>query len=306
MTRIKEGFKGQRMLSLPEDILRKYSQMPLVRPLYIRKLGYFPKVQYHYVQKDKGVDYCMLIYCVAGRGWYQLDGKAEQMLETHHFILLPPDTPYRFWADDNRPWSIYWVHFEGTLAKDFLQYPVMPRAILPNNKSRLQDRLQLFEAIYDSFSMAFTREYMIHASMCLYAFLSSFLHVEAYRHCKLPDHADESFGAKVVHYMQENISSNLTLEDLAHNFRYSPSHFSALFQKETGYSPINYYIQLKIRKACEYMETSPLKLYEIAEKVGFDEPSYFTRIFTKIIGMSPSEYRRRETAFRIKGESAAQ
>ena len=67
MARIKEGFKGERMLSLPQDILHKYSQHPLVKPLFIRKLGFFPKVKYHYVQKDQGVDYCLLLVYLVRR-----------------------------------------------------------------------------------------------------------------------------------------------------------------------------------------------------------------------------------------------
>lgn len=293
MARIKEGFKGERMLSLPDDILRNYSRHPLVQPLYIRKLGFFPKVMYHYVQKDGGTDYCMLIYCVAGKGWYSLNGKPAHPVEANQYIIFPQGVPYRFWADEEHPWTIYWIHFEGAMATHFLPSPIMPRTILPGNTSRLQDRLELFEEIYSNFSMAYTKEYMIHASMCLYPFLSSFLHVEAFRHYKAVSRHDQTFSAQVIHYMQENISNNLTLEELAKNFNYSSSHFSALFQKETGYSPINYYIQLKIRKACQYIELTGLKFCEIAEKVGFDEPSYFTRIFTKIMGMSPSDYRKK-------------
>ena len=67
MIKIKEGFKGQRLLSLPEDLLKKYSHHPLVEALYVRKIGFFPKVKYHYVQKNRGTDYHMLIYCTGGK-----------------------------------------------------------------------------------------------------------------------------------------------------------------------------------------------------------------------------------------------
>ena len=74
MKGIKEGFKGERMLSLPQDILNKYSELPLVSPLYVRKIGFFPRVRHHYVQKPQGTDYCMLIYCVSGKGFYSIGG----------------------------------------------------------------------------------------------------------------------------------------------------------------------------------------------------------------------------------------
>lgn len=141
--------------------------------------------------------------------------------------------------------------------------------------------------------MAYTPEYMHHAWLCLYGFLSSFIHLSAYR-CGMQTPQQQDFATQVIHYMHENVATNLTLRQLAAYFRYSPSHFSALFQQHTGYSPISYYIQLKMRKACEYMELTSLRIGEIAARVGFDDPSYFSRIFTKVMGLSPTEYRRQE------------
>ena len=57
MPKTKEGFKGKLMLSIPEDIFQRYRENALIALLYIRKMGYFPKVKYHYVQKDNGTNY---------------------------------------------------------------------------------------------------------------------------------------------------------------------------------------------------------------------------------------------------------
>lgn len=297
--KIKEGFRGERLLSLPDDILRKYSRDPLIAPFYVRKIGFFPKVKYHYVQKDKGVDYYMLIYCTAGKGWYQLYGKRHEM-SANQFIILPKGVPYAFGADEKEPWSIYWIHFSGQLSEYFFPSSSFPISILPSQSSRLQDRLELFEEVYSNFSMGYIKEYMIRASMCLYPLISSFIHIEQFRYYKLAHVQEQTFSMQVISYMQENIGNNLNLDQLAKNFNYSTSHFSALFQKETGSSPINYYIQLKIQRACQYIELTNLKLFEIAEKVGFEEPAYFTRIFTKIMGISPSEYRSQEMSKELK------
>jgi AraC family transcriptional regulator, arabinose operon regulatory protein len=290
MVRIKEGFKAQRLLSLPEDMLTQYSRHPLIAPLYIRKIGFFPTAKFHYIAKDNGVSYFMLIYCVKGKGWYNIFGNHYEV-KANQYIIIPSRVPYSFGSDEEDPWTIYWLHFKGKLAADFLAPSYAPLSIPPSENSRIQHRLDMFEEIYEYFQLAYVKEYMIQASMSLYPFLSSFLYVNQFRNVKTLDSDVKSFSTKVVHFMSENLANNLTLAQMANEFKYSASHFSALFEKETGMSPINYYIHLRIRKACEYAELSNLKFAEIALKVGFEEPSYFCRIFTKVMGMSPTQYR---------------
>lgn len=293
MIRIKEGFKGERVVSLPEELLDEYASEPLVGSLYVRKIGFFPKVKFHYVQKKEGTDYAMLIYCTEGKGWYTIGGK-RYAVEKNQYIIIPSDEPYAFGADERDPWTIYWLHFRGILSSEFRMPSPAPAEILPGDSSRLQDRLQLFEDIYHCFSKGYIREYMIYASLYLYPFLGSFLWVDQFRYARLRKYKEYPLSAKAIHYMQEHLEQNLTLAELAGYFKLSPSHFSMVFQRETGVSPINYFIRLKIQKACEYIELTNLKLNEIAVKLGFEEPAYFSRVFTKVMGVSPSVYRKRE------------
>lgn len=294
MLKIKEGFRGERLISLPDHILSAYSKDPLIKNLYIRKIGFFPHVKYHYIQKENGTDYAMLIYCTDGKGWYKINDKTYTVL-ANNYIIIPPNTPYSFGADDEDPWSIYFIHFKGSLCEHFLPKYPNPQPIIPNEYSRLQDRFDLFEEIYQCFSMGYIKEYMIYASLSLYRFLSSFIYLEPFRHINVIGRKESSFSTKVIHYMQENIQHNITLEEFANNFKYSPSHFSTLFQKETGVSPINYFIRLKIQKACQYIELTDMRISEISVQLGFEEPAYFSRLFSKIMGVSPSVYRKKES-----------
>jgi YesN/AraC family two-component response regulator len=106
--------------------------------------------------------------------------------------------------------------------------------------------------------------------------------------------AEQGFSQKVIYYMRENVENNLTLEQIAKHFNLSASHFSAIFQQKTGQSPIKYFISLKMEKACQYLELSSLKISDIYPKLGYQDGAYFSKIFSKTMGISPSMYRERE------------
>jgi len=96
---------------------------------------------------------------------------------------------------------------------------------------------------------------------------------------------------EVIHFMHENIERKLTLADLACQAGLSTSHLSLLFHKKTYYSPLQYLNHLRIQKACQLLDFTDMKINQISPKIGFEDSLYFTRIFKKNMGLSPSEYR---------------
>lgn len=94
-----------------------------------------------------------------------------------------------------------------------------------------------------------------------------------------------------IHYMKENIEKHLTLQDIATQIGYSSSHFSMLFKKKTGHSPLTYFNLLKMQQACLLLDTTDMKINQICYKIGIEDPYYFSRLFCKIMGMSPRKYR---------------
>jgi AraC-like DNA-binding protein len=94
--------------------------------------------------------------------------------------------------------------------------------------------------------------------------------------------------------MNENIYNKLTLKDISSYFGCSESHLYRLFLKEINYSPMNYFLLLKITRACQLLEYTDMKINQISFKLGFEDPYYFSRMFSKVKGMSPKNYRDKE------------
>jgi len=83
----------------------------------------------------------------------------------------------------------------------------------------------------------------------------------------------------------------ITLEEAAEIMYMNPSYFSSYFKKETGMNFSDYLNTVRISYAKQFLSLPDYKVYEICEKVGFSDLSYFCRVFRKMEGISPSEYR---------------
>jgi transcriptional regulator GlxA family with amidase domain len=125
--------------------------------------------------------------------------------------------------------------------------------------------------------------------MCLSHFITLFIYNQ--RHFVASPAAKTDCIDSAILFMQEHINESITLNDLSHRYNYSPSRFSSLFKQRTGYAPIDYFIQMKMQKASQHLGISDKSIKDIALSMGFDDPYYFSKRFTKVMGMSPTRYR---------------
>lgn len=93
-------------------------------------------------------------------------------------------------------------------------------------------------------------------------------------------------------YIEEHYYENLMQVDVAQRVGISAGYLSTLFQKQLSIGFVDYLNEIRIEHACTYLQQSYLKTYEIAYKVGFKDEKYFSKVFKKIKGQSPSEYRK--------------
>ncbi|TVY06984.1 response regulator transcription factor [Paenibacillus cremeus] len=101
----------------------------------------------------------------------------------------------------------------------------------------------------------------------------------------------ENLIERAIKYIAEHYSEELRLSDVAAQIHLNPSYFSVLFKKATGESFTRYVTRFRMEKAALLLRHSDMKIFEIANAVGFDEPNYFTNVFKQQYQMSPKEYR---------------
>ncbi len=93
-------------------------------------------------------------------------------------------------------------------------------------------------------------------------------------------------------YMELHYDQAITLEQLAKLSFLNPVYFSTIFKKETGVSFTAYLVKLRMEKACELLKTGSITVAETAERVGYHDVRYFSRLFAKSIGIKPKEYKK--------------
>jgi AraC family transcriptional regulator, arabinose operon regulatory protein len=296
MAKIKSGFIGERAIVLPDPIVDEYKNSDLGLLLHITDIGFYPKASFHFRKRTKEeASQYILMYCVEGEGWFEINNQIQKVVANQVFIL-PKAKAHSYGSNNKKSWTIYWIHFDGAKAAFFAEGFDKPLLVLPEKDSRIEDRFKLFEEIFSTLKNGYSKSNLDFSIISLFYFLGSLKYLSTYRACNnLQQNLQQrDVVEEAIHYMRENVRKRITLKEIADYVGFSSSHFSVLFQRKTGYSPLNYLIHLKIQEACHLLDFSDMKINQISMLIGFDDPFYFSRIFTKTMGNSPSEYRKKK------------
>lgn len=284
-----EGFRAQRIVVLPPPIVRRARTHPLLRGLLSTDIGYFPAAKDHLRERRTGIDQSIFIYCAKGTGWCELQGCRHEVA-AGSLLVVPANEPHAYGAAPRRPWTILWFHAIGDDIAPILaelglnaDSPVLPLADDPQ-------WLALFEEALETLEHGYTTAHLLHASRSLGHLLSATIWRRRHRAPGVPDTREKIM--RCVEFMQQHLDQPLRLGQLAALANLSPSHFKTLFKQHVGYGCIDYFIRLRMHRACQLLDTTALSAKEIASQVGYADPLWFSKAFRGVIGTPPSEYRR--------------
>ena len=279
-----DGFRDEKYMIVPTESFAEYMAHPLIRAAYLTDVGFFPKAKEHYREREDGADQYILIYCTEGKGIIEVEDQIYR-LEKSDAFCIPRNVRHKYYADEKDPWSILWVHFKGENTNYF---PLEERKIVHINSRHSDNRMMvLFNLLFRVLERNYTIGNFIYISQVLSLILSEIYFREKVDESSVQDR----HVTMVIRYMYQHLRENLTLEEISEEVQLSKSYLNAVFKAQTGKSPVEFFIHLKMQEACKLLKSTDYYIYEVSSELGYTDQYYFSRIFKKVVGVSPKDYK---------------
>jgi AraC-like DNA-binding protein len=219
-------------------------------------------------------------------------------------VLIPPGVIHRTIDDPDAPgherilvqFSLSFLQLGMHVMPLHLEAFRMPLPLLPLDSEDRVEIERLLKQMCDEFnSRKSAREPMLHALLSqLLLTVGRAMKRHGEENAMRPDPATVTEGRiqPVIDFILNHCEDTLGLEEIAHQFYFSPSHLSRLFRRSTGFTYSEFVQLVRIRRAQELLRTTDQKVLEIAEASGFGNLSHFQHTFRKHTGMTPLKYRK--------------
>ncbi|WP_404369262.1 AraC family transcriptional regulator [Marinobacter sp.] len=269
---------------IPEPVIRALAEHPLTRDLYPVAFGHYRKAAGHHMHREYHND-DLLIYCTEGEAYLRI-GEEPCVVRGGDLVLLPAGAAHRYTAAPDNPWSIHWVHYTGPLAPDFRKHMGFGKSAHVLHLGRQPRLLVDFNGLLSVRQTGFRTPGLVHVANRLRQLLAA-----------VPLSAGETIQAQqpdleLIHgFMREHLDERISLNQLADLAGLSPAHFATRYRALTGVSPIQHFLHLKVEQACQMLDTTELSFTQISDLLGYDDNYYFSRLFKKVMGQSPTDYR---------------
>lgn len=234
---------------------------------------------------------CFTMHIVlGGAGYIETNGKTLLVSEGSVFFFYPYQE-VKYYPDPENPWIYFWFEFNGETAKDLLQASGIDEKTMLLRPAYIEEIKDLIYRLLedDTKFPDEARELFVSSSLLtIFGYLISE---------QKESHREKGKGSKerlhaIVSYLDEHFcDEGLSLKDVASKFYLTQQYVTRLFKKEMGISPLQYVIDLRMKKAIEMLSYHNFSIAEISDALGYKSQFYFCREFKKRFNVPPSKYK---------------
>ena len=262
-------------------------------PLRINNCGYYrlhttPEIK---TPHPEGRNDYQLLYIASGKGHFYFKGSKEPTIVSKgNMVLFRPGEPqvYHYYAIDKT--EVYWVHFTGWKVEEYLKRYELPHqenvfytGVSPDYPwiyNQMIRELQIRRVNYEDI----INLYMHHIFITINRYI---------KEGRQANNDTINDIERAVRYFKDNYNKQISIKQYAEEHLMSVNWFIHSFRSVMKTSPMQYIISLRIAMAKGYLEKTSKNITEISNEIGYDNSLYFSRLFRKYTGISPSEYRKR-------------
>lgn len=232
-------------------------------------------------------NFYILHYVTKGKGTYAINGKTYRVCAGDAFLIYPGVSISKE-TDPEDLWEYCWVGFNGTDAQMLVNMTQFTpdNAVITYNQPEIAQKI---ENIHEHRGHQLCSS--IRMTAMLYELFAYLIETGQNRHAGT--HINDQYVSAACDYIGKSYSNkNLTVEMIAEYICISRSRLFRAFKDTLNKSPKIYLEETRIREACVLLQMTNFSISDVADKIGYADPLYFSKVFRRMVGKSPTDFRK--------------
>lgn len=269
-------------------------------------------LEYHQKQTEDlyltlcGVEYCSpgsffqtgnrsgyhLHVIISGKGSICVNGGRTQNLHFGQMFMTKPDEDCFYQADKDDPWSYCWMTFDGNNARYYADNAGFKDGVnWQDCYIEPQEFYRLIRRVLERPELSLANDLLRLGVLLEYLSLaveSNYKSAQVIRHHH--EYAPDVYVSHALDFIRYNYAT-IKVNDVAKYIGINRSYLTNIFKKKMGVSPQEYLLQYRLNRGCKLLLETRLSIQEIAQKIGYENPLTFSKMFKNVYGVSPRNYR---------------
>ena len=283
----------------------KYIKSKITNFININKI-----VTIHYYELDKDFGYSgeshnfwEMVYVDSGSVIINANEK-QSVLKQGEIIFHKPNEFHTLYADKKTASNVFVISFE--CSSEAMQFFNEKTMTVPSNlKKHIGHIIEEYNETFlpmslDDVKLTFKENPPIGSQQMIKTYLEQLLillirYEQSTKHLRLfpsKESMENHLVSQIMKHIDANIYSKISVSEICHSLNYSRAYLSKIFKQETEYTIMEYILRQKIKTAKKLIREKNMNFTQISDKLCFDNPHYFSRVFKRVTNMTPSDYKK--------------